>query len=761
MKISAEHVIDALSGPARPALTSAQILHRLTARTSRAGPRPLRSLLHQLVREGRLEKSGHRYRLPRTDGLVEGIFGERPGPRSGRGRKRPRARTKARAPEREPMRVRDDAGGVWKVTDAAGARPGDRVLLLPTGRPGERRGEILQVISGDRDTWLGIFHQRRGLARVTPYRDDARWTLRVASGDCKEARDGDVVIAVPARKKRGERADEDAWVRVTEVLGRPGEATADFRAVVWHRRLPLEFPAQVVAEAERLPAELDPEEVARRVDLRDRPFATIDPASARDHDDAVYCEPLGGGAGRLWVAIADVSELVESGSALDREALRRGNSVYFPDRVLPMLPERISGDLCSLVAGEDRLVLVVEMDVDAGGRVARRSVYPAVIRSRAKLSYAEAAAAMEAGDPGPVEAPLAASLRALERLTARLARRRRAQGSLDLDLPAHELRLDARGQPVSVVETLRTRAHHAIEESMLAANRCVAALLLESDAPAIYRVHEPPDPDALAELGRALAVLDVVPRAGRALTAAGLGALLEGVAGCPEEPAVGGMVLRALRRARYDARCLGHFALAFDAYLHFTSPIRRYADLVVHRALRAVLSGRRVGRSRVEGRTRQLQEVASRISWRERLAESAERERLSLLECRFMRDRIGEEHAGVIRAVLAQGLYVALDDLHIEGLVPSASLPARLSLDPAAPGLRGRVGGTSYRVGESVRIRVDAVDQVRARINFVLVGGPRTATSGRGRRGGKAGETRQARRASRTSSSSFRRSHSR
>ena len=657
--------------------------------------RRLRRLLRDLLRRGELERRDRRYRLPRSDGLLVGVFSAGPGAGG---------------------LVTTGTGRRFEVRSAAGAESGDGVLLLPLGGPHARRGEILEVRDARRHQWIGLVQLDLAGAIVTPYRDDEEWGIPVPRKQLGRAREGDVVVLEPASKPgRGGRPTG----RVVEVLGRPGEPEPDFRAVVWHRRLPVEFPEDVRAEAAAIPAPaLDGP--GDREDLRALPFVTIDPASARDHDDAVFVEAGEGGGSRLWVAIADVAHFVPEGSALDREALRRGNSVYFPDRAIPMLPERLSGDLCSLLPEVDRFALVARLDLAADGRPRGHRLLRAVVRSRARLSYGEAAAAMAGDTPRP-DPQVDASLARLARVARALTARRLAAGAIDFDLPATEIELDAHGMPVSITRAVRTEAHRAIEEAMLAANRAVAETLVAEDVPAIFRIHEAPAEEDAATLRKLLESFGLLDARGRGpLAPKQIARAVARAAGRPEERLVNLTVLRAMQQARYDAECKGHFALAFRAYLHFTSPIRRYADLVVHRAVRAWLAGgERLERQRA--RAGHHGPMATRISWRERVAMNAERDMADLKKCAFMATRLGQELDGTVTGVAQQGVYVTLDRFFVEGLVHVSTLPEWVELDESRHALVARGSGRRYGLGDRYRVLVEQVDPVKGWINFSLV----------------------------------------
>jgi ribonuclease R len=760
MALTREAVLEAFGGRSRPTLTEKVLLRELVGRGAKAGA--LRPILQALLREGRLERVGGGYRIPRKDGLLEGVYQGAGEPAPGRVQ-RGGTGSDATAGRGSAGLVRDDAGVAWSVGAGAGAEPGDRVLLRPVGDPRARRGEVVHVLGGgERRNWIGILSRERHAGLVTPYRDDGHWGISVAAADLGGARDGDVVEVVPARRGGGKGAAQ-ATGRIVSVFGPPGHPEADFAAVTWRRRLPVDFPPRVLAEAEGIEVEPSPEELARRVDLRSRPFVTIDPETARDHDDAVCIESLPARATRLWVAIADVAHYVHEGSALDLEALRRGNSVYFPDRAIPMLPHRLSGEICSLYPQVDRLAMIVELELSSTGGVERRSFYPGVIRSRGRLTYEQAASVMEgSGDGGLGDSEIQDQLRGLAALAGTLTERRFAAGSIDFDLPTAEIVLGDDGHPVDIVQAPRTIAHRAVEECMLVANRAVADALSTAKVPAIYRIHDPPEPEKIELLCELLGAFGLLEnRDAKSLSAREIARAVQRVAGRPEERLVNLVALRSMRQARYDDTNRGHFALAFDSYTHFTSPIRRYADLVVHRALKDLLEGGGLAASRAAARESMVGSIAARVSWRERAAMEAEREMIDLKKCAFMASRVGDEYDGTITGVAKHGFYVTLDPFFVEGLVHVSRLNDYVVLDERAHALVARRSRERWRLGDRLRVQVEDVDPVKAWINFSVVhrlsagdvaGAPAPSPAGR------AGYPRTS---SRASSSAARRSHSR
>ncbi|RIL07896.1 MAG: ribonuclease R [Proteobacteria bacterium] len=701
MRVPAERVLRLLDRADRPVVA----LHDMTrAIRGAGGPRALQAALRELEREGRIERAAGGWRLARASGLAPATAHV----------------------DRDGTLVAIDEVGRRHRLESGAALEGERVLVEPLAGTGA--AEVARSIGGARREWVGILSRRGREGRLTPYRDDAKWELRIPRASWRGGRAGDVVVAVAAggepreRGARGRRPRAAPLAKVVEVLGPPGTPEADFRAIAWRHRLRRDFPPEVLAEADACDAALEAAETARRLDLRALPFVTIDPATARDHDDAVCVEPLGGGRTRLWVAIADVSHFVAEDGALDREARLRGNSVYFPDRAIPMLPERLSGELCSLRPDVDRLALAVELEIGARGAVRAARFSEAVIRSRARLVYDDAAIVMGGGvHPHVAGGAVTEQLRGLAEVARRLGAARSAAGAIDFDLPSAEIVLGDEGHPTDIIEAPRTVAHRAIEEAMLAANRAVAEQLLAREVPALYRVHEPPTPTALAELRALLESFGLLelPR-GAAVAAGDIAEAMQRARGRPEERLVHTTALRSMRPARYDARCLGHFALAFAAYLHFTSPIRRYADLVVHRALRDVLAG---DLERARARAERMPAFAERTSSCERNAMEAEREAVDLAKCVFMKPRVGESYEATITRVARHGFYATPDDFFVEGLVPVRTLHGRFELDERGVALVAR-GTARFTLGDRVQVRVAQVDLVRGWIDFALESEP-------------------------------------
>jgi ribonuclease R len=600
---------------------------------------------------------------------------------------------------------------------------GDLVEVSVTrGREGKREGRILRTLERGCTKVVGRFHDDRGGGFVAPDEQRLPRQIVILPRGKGNAVDGQIVTAEITAYPSGQQR---AAGRIVEVLGWPDDPDTEALTIVRKFDLPVQFPEEALAAARAVPQTVPGEDVVGRTDLRGFLTVTIDGETARDFDDAVSVVAEQGGNIRLRVSIADVAHYVQPGSALDGEAYRRGTSVYFPDRCLPMLPEELSNGICSLNPLVDRLALTAEMLFDKTGAVQEKKFYPSIIRSAARLTYTTVRKILADGDPETIEAHrhLLADLRLMEELSRRLTARRRQRGSIDFDLPEPEIILDLQGQTEAIVKAERNLAHRLIEEFMLAANEAVATWLEGREIPSLYRVHEPPDPVKLNDFrefvhsfGYALRMEEdrVEPRE--------LQGLLDLVEGKPEERMINEVLLRCMKQARYMAENLGHFGLAAPSYTHFTSPIRRYPDLVVHRILKRALAGGIKERER-ERLSSTLPDIAAHTSSRERIAMEAEREIVALKKVQFMRDRVGEEFTGYICGVTPHGFFVELVDLFVEGMVHVSTLGQDFyRYVEKQHALVGERTGATYRIGDKVGVLVAAVSTERKQIDFVLAG---------------------------------------
>jgi ribonuclease R len=602
--------------------------------------------------------------------------------------------------------------------EAARALDGDRVRVRVHKRGGRTEAELLEVVERQRSELVGTYQLQGSEAVVRPHDNTLPGVVRVPPTQL--AQDGDVV-RVRLAPSSGTEADLSGEVMGS--LGRPGDPSQDVLALVVARGFSDTFPAAVMDAAARVGAQVSEEEARAesRRDLRGLQLVTIDGADARDFDDAVWAEDLPGGGVRLVVAIADVSHYVASGSALDTEAFHRGTSVYLPDRVLPMLPERLSNGICSLRPAEDRLCMVADMEFGEGAVRRRAALYPAVMRSAARCTYEEVQAVLD-GAPMPGRDHLAPLFRTLATLAAGLRQMREARGALDFDLPETKVVVDASGRPVRMDRRERKDSHRLVEECMLAANEAVAAFFQGEGLPSVYRFHGEPDEaklEAFAELGRAHGLR--VP-GGRRPTSLELNRFIQELEGKPEQRALNQVLLRSMMQAVYSPDSVGHYGLAADEYLHFTSPIRRYPDLLVHRLLRAHWQRRGHGRAAPE-LTREvdsLRAMAARASERERAAMQVERDVTSFYAALLMQPRVGETFRATVSGVTDFGVFVELDTEHVEGLVPSDALGMRSRFDERLHALV--LGdGRRVRVGQAATVQLRSVNMARRQLDFALV----------------------------------------
>jgi len=597
---------------------------------------------------------------------------------------------------------------------------GDRVLVRivgtdPRGRP---EGKIVEVLE-------------RGVTRVVGRVIVEHGVMLAAPEDKRIAQD--ILIAPPAGKReRSKVAPGDVVVveiveppnayaqpigKIVEVLGRYDDPGIEIEIALRKFDLPFVWSSAAKAQTRRLPDAVRTTDLRGRVDLRDLPFVTIDGENAKDFDDAVFGERVGKGF-RLLVAIADVSHYVKPETALDQAAYERGNSVYFPRRVIPMLPEKLSNGLCSLVPYEDRLAMACEMFLSPRGKVERYRFFPAVIHSHARLTYTVVAKALYEGDKVARETvgELLPHLEALDRIFRVLLAARKRRGAIEFETTEVEFLFDDQGKIAGVKPVVRNDAHRLIEECMLAANVCASEFLAEHEHPTLYRVHEPPDTEKIAKLRQFLAGFGITLPGGDEPTPKDFARVLEQIAGRSDAPLLQMVILRSLKQARYAPENVGHFGLAYPCYTHFTSPIRRYPDLLVHRAIKAVHAGTRYVPKRP------WEEIGMHCSMTERRADEATREVMNWLKCYALQEHIGEIFTGTVTAVVPFGLFVTLDDLFVEGLVHISDLGADyFQFDDVGHALIGERTRVRYRLADRVKVQVARADLATSRIDFRLI----------------------------------------
>ena len=605
------------------------------------------------------------------------------------------------------------------------AMHGDRVVArisqdAPYGRiRGRREGRVIRILERAHDTIVGTLQRSRNFYYVVP--DDPRLVHDVyVSPKEVPAKLGDkVVVRLEAWESRHVNPEGE----IIEVLGSASAPGVDMLSIIRKYHLPTEFPRDVLEQAEQIPEKVDARRLEGREDLRNEFTVTIDPDDARDFDDAIHVEKIENGGWRLGVHIADVAAYVEPDSALDREARRRGNSVYLPDRVIPMLPERLSNGVCSLNPGVDRITHSVFIHFDRNGTAKSASFARSVIRSAHRLSYKQAYAILKS----PPRDRLSERLHVAWELGSLLRQKRFEHGSLDLDFPEVKVWLDETGKPVRLERVENDESHQLIEEFMLAANEAVARELKNRAVPAIYRIHENPDPEKLGEYREF--VLSFGYKVGDLTHRTEVQRLLASIRGKPEEQALKIGLLKSLKRARYFPQPLGHYGLAKANYLHFTSPIRRYADLVVHRALGRAGTPRRS--SKVFGAAQghldmsQVASIAEHVSTTERIAADAEIESVRMKKLEFFQRQLDERNPQVFRAAIVDvrnyGLAVELPDVLITGLVHISSLSDDFYLfEPSRRQLVGRRARKRFNIGDEVRVFVVRVDPFKHQVDFAI-----------------------------------------
>lgn len=617
---------------------------------------------------------------------------------------------------------------------------GDEVLVRVSGmdRRGRQEGSIVEVVEHRTTTLVGRFFKESGIHFVRPDNPRIIQDIMIPVDQKSDIETGQIVVVEITRQPSKNNLPAGC---IVQVLGDHLAPGMEIDIAIHNYGIPNEWPSAVVAEAEAIPEEVSDLDKKHRVDLRHLPFVTIDGEDARDFDDAVYCEPRSRGGWRLYVAIADVSHYVAVGSDLDQEAFQRATSVYFPQHVVPMLPEKLSNGLCSLNPEVDRLTMVCEMLLDSQGQVTRFKFFEGLIHSHARLTYTQVAGMMAQRDDknSGIRKQFHSVVWHIDHLSSlyeRLVESRRSRGAIDFETQETRILFDAERKIQQIIPEERTEAHRLIEECMLCANVCAATLLQKSKLPSLYRTHEGPRQEKLDNLREFLGELGLGLPGGDDPTSKDFQRVLAQVAGRADAGVIQTVILRSMNRAVYEPENMGHFGLNYPAYAHFTSPIRRYPDLLVHRAIRYLIrkKGRVSHAHKVEGAPALsaakiypydeswMISAGEQCSTAERRADEATRDVVNWLKCEYLLSRVGEEFEGVVASVTGFGLFVQLMDLYIEGLVHITGLPKDYYYHEAAHHrLVGERTHRVFRLGDKLRVRVTRVDLDERKIDFDLV----------------------------------------
>jgi ribonuclease R len=597
---------------------------------------------------------------------------------------------------------------------------GDRVMVrIDHKQRGGNQAHVVQIIEHGQKRLLGSYEEIDGRAFLIPM--DARIGAMPLKSNAAKLGQGKVIAAEITRFGTAMSPPEATMV---QVMGDPNDPEVQAQSIIFRFDLSPSFPPEVHREVMSAEFDISAAEIARREDLRDLPIVTIDGENARDFDDAVFVRRKGRGY-ELFVSIADVAYYVRPETAVDQEAYARATSVYFPDRAIPMLPEALSNGICSLNPNEDRLTKTAWIEFNSKGEVIHSRFFDSVIRSHARMTYTDVRRILVDKDARCMERykTLIGGFMLMEELALAIYANRKARGNLDFDLPEAEIVLDLQGLPENIVRAERSVAHRIIEEFMIAANEAVARELTAKDFPTLYRVHAGPDEDALQALEPFLLSLGYrLPDNKENLPPLELQRLLESARGKPEERVINRVLLRSMKQAVYQPENIGHFGLASTCYTHFTSPIRRYPDLIVHRMLDRVMRGEKLKPNERADLLRVLQESGKHTSERERHAMDAEREMVSLKKAQFMMTKMGEEFPGFVNTLASFGFFVELDDYFIEGLVKLSSLTDDdYDYYEKEYLIKGRRHGKRFRLGDNVRVRVAKINAFRSEIDFALV----------------------------------------
>ncbi|OGP54749.1 MAG: ribonuclease R [Deltaproteobacteria bacterium RBG_13_52_11b] len=686
-----------MKGEERPLLLK-EILRQLGLKNEEK--QQTKELLRDLVREGKIVRiRGNRYGLPSKMNLVVG-------------------RVKCH-PDGYAFVIPEEEGqedifiGARNLQEAM---HGDRVVArVESVRKKGKEGRVIRILERQLRKVVGKFMKGKNYSYVVPEDERVLQEIYIPEGETRKARINQIVV-VEITQYPTERVRPEG--RVTHILGYPDDPEVEVQIILHKYDLPHRFSSGALEEAKRFSLIPSPQECSERVDLRGIPTFTIDGEKAKDFDDAVSIEEEKDGGMTLYVSISDVSHYVKDGSALDEEAYVRGTSVYFPDRAIPMFPLDVSNQVCCLQPEVDRLTLTVELRYNDRGENRGFRFYPSVIHSDERLTYTIVKKILVDGDVDLKEryGPLVPSLELMAALCQELRRKRMERGTIDFDLPEPEVILNLQGETEEIIRAERNLAHQIIEEFMIAANEAVARFMEEKRLPFIYRIHETPGREAIEEFRRFVSHLGYKMGKDSNASPKEFQKILASVKGKSEEKVVNNILLRSMKWAKYASRNQGHFGLASEAYTHFTSPIRRYPDLIVHRLLKRALA-KKEGRVSEE----ELTKRADHLSRRERVAMEAEREIVARYRIRFMKERIGDVFEGVISGVTAFGFFVELTDIFVEGLVRVTSLhDDYYQYHEKRYCLVGERTHKTFRIGDKVSVRLERVDVERRHLDFGL-----------------------------------------
>lgn len=705
--VTAKKVIETLQHPLYKPIGTEELMRKL--QVSGEDKEEFASLLNQLETEGEIVQTrGGKYGLPIHYNMV---VGKLQGSAKGFGFVLPKV---------------EEMNDIYiHASDMNGAIDGDTVLVrLNKPRKGDRRPEgiIIEILKRGREKIVGRFKAASSLFGVViPEETRLHADIFVPFEKQLNAQDGQIVVVKLLPTSSGRFSIEG---EIIEILGDKDAPGIDILSIIRKHGLPEKFPEVVEQEAELIPDQISEEEIKSRRDLRERVMVTIDGEDAKDLDDAVSVERLPNGNVRLGVHIADVGYYVKEGSALDREAYERGCSVYLVDRVIPMLPKRLSNGICSLNPKVDRLTMTCDMEIDSQGNIVDHDIYASVIRTNERMTYSDVKKIVVEEDPELIEKyqPLVEDFRLMASLADTLRKKRMNRGAIDFNFSEAKIIVNEEGKPVDIVKRPRTVAEQLIEEFMLAANETVAEHFYRLDVPFVYRIHENPDPEKLMSFYELVNNFGynvkgkpdkVKPRA--------LQTLLDRVEGSPEETVISTILLRSMKQAKYSTESVGHFGLAATFYSHFTSPIRRYPDLLIHRVIREVLETGHISLERIEHLQAYLTDAAQQSSIRERVAVDAERETNALKMAEYMKAHVGEEFEGVISSITNFGIFVELPNT-VEGLIHISDLTDDYyHYNERAYLLVGERTKHIFRMGDPIKIRVSGANLEERKVDFELV----------------------------------------